>query len=68
MKMKEFGPPGGHASLAPPLDLPMVIDLNSNPVNKRFLAAENLLSSPMSQHRTEATPEYPRWRVTNPGG
>ena len=24
MKMKEFGPPGGRASLAPPLDLPMV--------------------------------------------
>ena len=23
MKMKEFGPPGGHASLAPPLDTPM---------------------------------------------
>ena len=23
MKMKEFGPPGGRASLAPPLDLPM---------------------------------------------
>ena len=26
MKMKEFGPPGGgHASLAPPLDPPMVM-------------------------------------------
>ena len=24
MKMKEFGPPGGRASLAPPLDPPMV--------------------------------------------
>ena len=25
MKMKEFGPPGGRASLAPPLDPPMMI-------------------------------------------
>ena len=24
MKMKEFGPPGGRASLAPPLDPPML--------------------------------------------
>ena len=23
MKLKEFGPPGGHASLAPPLDPPL---------------------------------------------
>ena len=28
MKMKEFGPPGGHASLAPPLDPPMFSAIN----------------------------------------
>ena len=26
MKMKEFGPPGGHPSLAPPLDPPLKED------------------------------------------
>ena len=34
MKLKEFGPPGGHASLAPPLDTPLYytyfIDLGLN--------------------------------------
>ena len=27
MKMKEIGPKGGHASLAPPLDPPMVVSI-----------------------------------------
>ena len=27
MKLKEFGPPGGHASLVPPLDPPLPITL-----------------------------------------
>ena len=31
MKMKEFGPPGGRASLAPPLDPPMVVTLVTPP-------------------------------------
>ena len=45
MKMKEFGPPGGRASLAPPLDPPMLLKdsiSNYGPLNSTLLHRNQL--------------------------